>query len=671
MPAKIIETKPRPFKRVKLDPITLDIIENAMLNARWEMDAVLFRTAMSPGIREQHDEFPMIANPDGKMVVGQFGSFIYGFKEAYNGTIEEGDMFLTTDPYTCNGAVSHANDWLLLRPIFKDGRLIAYASMFGHMTDVGGKVPGSLPTDAKNIFEEGIRVPPTKIYKDDVLQEDLLELILHNCRLPHWNRSDFNAIVAAIRTAEKRVLEMADRFGDDVFYSALEDLLDRNKRAMGKLIKNTVLIEKQYFEDYICDDGMGMGPYKIKCAMWREGDKVIFDFDGTDPQSISSVNFLLNEEMFKMFCGVYMIMVFDPQIMFNDGFYDLMEVRIPEGTLLKPREPAALSCRTHALGRIFDILGGLLGQGNPDFMCAAGFSDSPHFMYSGYDKAGEWYQLYQIGFGGVPGRPFGDGPDGHSMWPSFTNVPNEFLESHFPLRIEVYETLPDTGGAGLHRGGNALRIGYRFLEDGEISIHDDRWLTYPWGVKGGHPGTRSRKTLYRKKGGVEPLPSKCDRIKVYEGDLLHFDTWGGGGWSDPLTRPTDKVAFDVEAGLVTRDGARRYGVVLNDDFSVNEKKTKTLRASMAKKYERTMKNLTEKEKLFDHGGTTRDLSTLISELKKRCKKETGLEPPEQPQFQTRIESGSAKGRNMAASTAAKKTKAARKTKKKAGRKKAA
>ncbi len=656
MPAQIIETRPRPFKRVKLDPITLDIIENAMLNARWEMDAVLFRTAMSPGIREQHDEFPMIANLDGKMVVGQFGSFIYGFKAAYDGTIEEGDMFLTSDPYTCNGAVSHANDWLLLRPIFKDGRLIAYASMFGHMTDVGGKVPGSLPTDARQIFEEGIRVPPTKIYKNDVLQADILELILHNCRLPHWNRSDFNAIVAAIRTAEKRVLEMADRFGDDVFYSALEDLLDRNKRAMGKLIKNTVPTKKQFFEDYICDDGMGMGPYKIKCAMWREGDKVIFDFDGTDPQSISSVNFLLNEEMFKMFCGVYMIMVFDPQIMFNDGFYDLMDVRIPEGTLLKPRAPAALSCRTHALGRIFDILGGLLGQGNPDFLCAAGFSDSPHFMYSGYDKTGEWYQLYQIGFGGVPGKPSGDGPDGHSMWPSFTNVPNEFLESHFPLRIEAYETLTDTGGAGLHRGGNGLRIAYRFLEDGEISIHDDRWLTYPWGVKGGHPGTRSRKTLYRKKGGVEPLPSKCDRIQVYEGDLLHFDTWGGGGWSDPLKRPTDKVAFDVEAGLVTRDGARRYGVVLNDDFSVDEKKTKTLRARIAKKRGRT--------KLFDFGGT-------IPELKKRCKKETGLEPPEQPQFGTRIEPGSAKGKKRPAKTAAKKAKAARGTKKKAGRKKAA
>ncbi|HET6592813.1 MAG TPA: hydantoinase B/oxoprolinase family protein, partial [Xanthomonadales bacterium] len=453
MPAKIVESKPRPFKRVNLDPITLDIIENAMLNARYEMDAVLFRTAMSPGIREQHDEFPMIANLEGKMVVGQFGSFIHGFKEAYDGTIEEGDMFLTTDPYSCNGAISHINDWLLLRPIFKGGRLIAYAAMFGHMTDVGGKVPGSLPTDAREIFEEGIRIPPTKIYKNDVLQEDMLDLILHNCRLPHWNRSDFNALVAAIRTAEKRVIELSERFGDDVFYSALDELLERNKRAMGKLIKNTVPTTKQYFEDYVCDDGLGMGPYKIKCSMWRKGDKVIFDFDGTDPQSISSINFYLNEEMFKMFCGVYMIMVFDPQIMFNDGFYDLMEVRIPYGTLLKPREPAALSCRTHALGRIFDVLGGLLGQGNPDFLCGAGFSDSPHFMYSGYDKNGEWYQLYSIGFGGIPGKPFGDGPDGHSLWPGFTNVPNEFLERYFPLRIERYSTAPDSGGAGLHRGG--------------------------------------------------------------------------------------------------------------------------------------------------------------------------------------------------------------------------
>ena len=173
---------------------------------------------------------------------------------------------------------------------------------------------------------------------------------------------------------------------------------------------------------------------------------MVFDFEGTDPQSISSVNFLLNEEMFKMFLGAFFINMFDPQILFNDGFYDLVEVRIPEGSILKPIRPAALSCRTHMLGRIFDIMSGLLGQGSPEALCAAGFSDSPHFMYSGYDKNGEWYQLYQIGFGGIPGRPAGDGPDGHSLWPAFTNVPNEFLEAYFPLRIVKYETIADSGG---------------------------------------------------------------------------------------------------------------------------------------------------------------------------------------------------------------------------------
>ncbi|MEE2983563.1 MAG: hydantoinase B/oxoprolinase family protein [Pseudomonadota bacterium] len=619
MAARLIETNETPLEQVEVDAVTLDIIENALKNARFEMDAVLFRTAMSPGIREQHDEFPMIANRDGKMVVGQFGSFIHGFSQGYEGTIEDGDIFLTTDPYACNGAISHANDWLVLMPIFKDGRLIAWTAMFGHMTDIGGKVPGSLPTDARQIYEEGIVVPPIKIYKGGVLQDDLLKLILHNCRLPHWNHSDFNAIIAACRTAAKRCVELTERFGDDVLHSAMDELLERNRRAMAQLIAKVIPEEKRYFEDYVCDDGMGMGPYKLACTMWRDGEKVIFDFSGTDPQSVGSINFYLHEEMFKMFCGVFMIMVFDPQIMFNDGFYDLMEVRIPEGTLLKPKHPAALSCRTHALGRIFDIISGLFGQGAPDFMCAAGFSDSPHFMYSGVDSNGEWYQLYQIGFGGIPGRPMGDGPDGHSLWPNFTNVPNEFLESYFPLRIDIYETIADSGGAGLHRGGNGVRVGYRFLERGEISVHDDRWLTYPWGVNGGLPGARSRKLLQRADGTERLVSSKCDRVSVEAGDLLLFETWGGGGWGDPLARDPDRVALDVRRGLATVKGVRRYGVVVGDDGRVARDETETLRGEMAAGRTEIL--------LIDKGGT-------IEELKARCLEETGFEPPVAPVFGT-------------------------------------
>ena len=272
--ARIVQPNDAPFANVAVDAITLDIIESALRNARYEMDAVLFRTAMSPGIREQHDEFPLIADRKGRMVVGQFGSFIDGFLGGYSGTVEPGDVFLISDPYKCAGAISHANDWLVLLPIYcRDGRLVGWGAMFGHMTDVGGKVPGSLPTDAASIFEEGLLIPPVKIYRGGQLQSDLLESFLNQCRLPHWNRSDFNAIVAACRTAERRVIEMCDRFGPDTFVAALEAALARNRRAMAQLIRQAVPEETLYFEDWICDDGVGNGPYKLRCSMRREGER--------------------------------------------------------------------------------------------------------------------------------------------------------------------------------------------------------------------------------------------------------------------------------------------------------------------------------------------------------------------------------------------------------------
>lgn len=621
--ARIIENR-QPWARVRIDPVTLDIIESALRNARYEMDAVVFRTAMSPGIREQHDEFPLIADRDGRMVVGQFGSFIAGFLDSFEGTIEQGDLFLTSNPYQCDGAISHSADWLVLLPIYyKDGRLVGWAAMLGHMSDVGGKVPGSLPTDAVSVFEEGVLIPPLKLYRKGTPQEDLLGLILAQVRLPQWNRSDLDALIAACRTAERRVIEICDRFGVDTYLCALEAALARNKRAMTQLIRRTVPEEKLVFEDYVCDDGRGYGPYKLRCSMWREGDKVILDWTGTDPQSEGPINFFLNVNMLKMFFGIYMIMVFDPEILYNDGFYDLIEVRIPESTLLRPGFPAALSCRTHALGRVFDVLGGLLGQRQPEFLCAAGFSSSPHLMYSGYYPSGEWYQLYQIGFGGIPGRPVGDGPDGHSMWPSFTNVPNEFLEAYFPLRIEGYESITDSGGPGLHRGGNGMSIVYYFLRDGEISIHDDRWFTYPWGVNGGLPGRRSRKYLIDRDGRKRILPSKCDHVPVREGDLLYYETWGGGGWGDPLERDPALAAKEVVRGLLTPEGALRYGVVLRADSTVDTTATDLLRAQLQAQR--------GKLPMFDFGPP-------IERLRTACLVETGLEAPKPPVFTLRSKS---------------------------------
>jgi N-methylhydantoinase B len=617
MPARVIQSNTTPFNTVAIDPVALDIIENALRNARIEMDTTLVRTAMSPGIREQGDAFPLIADHKGRMIVGQFGSYIGPFLDGYDGTVEDGDMIFLSDPYSVGGAISHLNDWLVLLPVYKDGRLIAYTSMFGHQSDIGGMVAGSMPIDASSIFQEGVRIPPVKIWKKGEYNEDLIKLVMFQTRIPDWCMADLNALIAACRVAARRVIEMCDRFGDDVFVSATDDLLARNHRAMKQLIETSIGEAPVSFYDYVCDDGMGNGPYKIACTMWREHGRVVLDFAGTDPQSVGSINFFLNENMMRMFFGIYMIMVFDPQILFNDGYYDLIDIRIPAGSLLKPKFPAALSGRTHALGRIFDILGGLLGQKTPEFLNAAGFSSSPHLFYSGMGRDGKWFQLFQIGFGGIPGRPMGDGPDGHSLWPNFTNVPNEFLERYFPLIIERYETVPDSGGPGLHRGGNGILMTYRFLEKGTIAIHDDRWFTKPWGVNGGLPGARAKKILVKADGTTSIVGNKRENLPVDAGDILHFITWGGAGWGDPLERAPALVAHEIIQGLVTIEGARRYGVVIAADGTIDEPATSTLRTEM--------KAARGPLELFDRGGT-------IEELRASCQADTGLPPPRQPEW---------------------------------------
>jgi N-methylhydantoinase B len=619
--AEILQTTTEPVGRVEVDPVTLDIIENALRNARHEMDEVLYRTALSPGIREQHDEFPLIADPSGKMVVGQFGLSVPDFLENFDGTIGEGDILMTSDPYACGAAISHANDWLLVVPIYHRGRLVGWSSMFGHMSDVGGKTPSSMPADARTIYEEGVVVPPFKLYEGGELNEAALRIILNQVRMPDWNRADLNGLVAACTTAARRVTELCDRFGVETYLSALDALLDRNYQAM-KVLLATLFEDGQTLEfaDYICDDGCGYGPYELKISLTRTGEKVHLDFSHAAPQAVGPINYFINENLVRMFFGIYVITVADPQILWNDGFYPLIDVTIPEDSFWKPRHPAALNARNHGIGRVFDLFGGLLGQTNPEILNAAGFSSSPHFMYSGHytsgPREGEWFQLYSIGFGGVPGRPVGDGPDGHSLWPSFVNIPCEYLESYYPLRIERWETIADSGGAGLHRGGNGVDVAYHFEEPGTIAIHDDRWLTYPWGVNGGRPGERGRKWIDRADGTREVLPSKVHDVPVAPGDVLHFVTWGGGGWGDPLARPAELVATEVLRGLVTAEGARDgYGVVCTADGVLDEEATELLRAKMAA--DRT------EIPVFDMGPP-------LEEILARCEEETGLPAPHPP-----------------------------------------
>jgi N-methylhydantoinase B len=562
-----------------IDPITLDIIENTLSNTRYEMDRVLETTAVSPVIREQSDQFPLIADRHGRMVMGQFGSAIDTIIEHSPYTVEDlrdGDVIALNDPYMCEGSVSHTPDFLILRPIFYEGDLVGYASQWGNLMDVGGTAAGSMPISARSIYYEGIRCPPLKLYDQGRLNEELLRLFCHNTRLPKQVEADIKAIAAGTAAGAARVVELCDRFGRDTYLEACDAILDRTRGGLIELIRTHLPDGERFeFEDLADDDGLGNGPIKLKLAMWRDGDRLCLDWTGTDPQVPGSVNFLLNIEMFKMFAGVFLIMAFAPDLVFNDGYYDLIDVTIPEGSVLRPHFPAPLGNRLSLMARQFDVVDAVFSKALEHFAVTGSYGTSPNFVYSGTDASGNPFQILEILYGGIPARPFADGLDGHSWWPLFKAVPTEYLEKYYPLRVESYRARSDSGGAGYHRGGHGVAKEYRFLEDGFVTYQDDRAHTYPWGINGGRHGARSEKTLISTADGTETrLPSKVENVPVFRGDRLIFSTAGAGGLGDPFTREPERVAADVRAGLVSVEAAQsEYAVTLTADGVIDAEAT--------------------------------------------------------------------------------------------------
>ena len=584
-----------------IDKVTLDIIENALKNIRDEMDRVLVTTAVSPIIREQADEFPLIADRKGRMIVGQFGSPVDTVLENSPYRVEDlrdNDVIALNDPYMMEGSTSHLPDILLVRPIFYDDSEgpdhIGYSLQWGNLMDVGGSSPGSIPIDARSIFEEGVRMPPVKLYDGGKLNEEVLRFFCHNSRTPRETRADIMAIAAGTAAGAQRVKDICDRFGKDTYLEACDALLDRTRTSVMGLIQQLIPEDQRFeFEDYTDDDGLGNGPIKLKLAMWREGDALHLDWTGTDPQVPGPVNFLLNKEMFQMFAGVFLISAVDPTILFNDGYADIIKVTIPDGCVLRPHAPAPLSNRLVVMARLFDVLGAVYAKAI-GFNVSGSYGTSPNFVYSGVKKTGEPFQTMEILYGGIPAIPGKDGLDGHSWWPEFLAVPAEYMETYYPMIVEEYSARRDSCGAGQSRGGCGIKKVYRFLADGSITYQDDRAHTFPYGVAGGKPGSPSKKTLIRAGGEEVEMPSKVSGVPVYEGDRLVFETAGAGGVGDPLERDPKAVAKDVRWNLVGRKVAEgEYGVVLDDAGSVDAAATESRR-------EETKGRRTEPPD-FDHG----------------------------------------------------------------------
>ena len=592
------QTKPDFVREHDIDHVTLDIIENALKNIRYEMDRVLVTTAVSPIIREQADEFPLIADRNGRMIVGQFGSPVDTVLENSPYTVEglkDGDVIATNDPYMMEGSTSHLPDVLLVRPIFHSDEHIGYALQWGNLMDVGGSTAGSIPIDARSIFEEGVRMPPVKLYDAGKLNEEVLRFFCHNSRTPRETRADVMAISAGTAAGAQRVKDICDRFGKDTYLEACDALLDRTRTSVMGLIRQLIPEGQRFeFEDYTDDDGLGNGPIKLKLAMWREGDSLHLDWTGTDAQVPGPVNFLLNKEMFQMFAGVFLISAVDPTILFNDGYADIIKVNIPYGSVLRPKAPAPLSNRLVVMARLFDVLGAVYAKAI-GFNVSGSYGTSPNFVYSGVKKTGEPFQTMEILYGGIPAIPGKDGLDGHSWWPEFMAVPAEYMETYYPMIVEEYSVRPDSCGAGESRGGCGIKKVYRFLADGSITYQDDRAMTYPYGVAGGKPGAPSKKTLVRAGGEEVEMPSKVSGVPVYEGDLLLFETAGAGGVGDPLSRDPEAVAKDVRWNLVSREAAREeYGVALDDSGKVDASATEAER-------ERIRSGRSGDLPQFDHG----------------------------------------------------------------------
>ncbi len=439
-----------------------------------------------------------------------------------------------------------------------------------------------MPISARSIYHEGIRMPPIKLYEAGRLNEEALRMFCHNTRAATQVEADIKAIAAGTAAGAARVIELCERFGKETYLEACNAILNRTRTAVINLIRQHLVDGERYeFDDYADDDGLGFGPIRLKMTMWRDGDTLNVDWAGSDPQVPGSVNFFLNPEMFKMFCGVFLIMAFAPDVAFNDGYYDVINVNIPDGSVLRPKFPAPLGNRLTLMARHFDVVGAVFSKALGQFSVSGSYGTSPNFVYSGTDSEGNPYQILEILYGGIPARPAGDGLDGHSWWPLFKAVPTEYLERYYPLRVEEYRTRLDSGGAGYHRGGHGVRKTYTFLEDGQITFQDDRSHTYPWGVVGGRHGAASEKILIRTDGSEWRLPSKVENLAVHQGDRLVFATAGAGGLGDPLEREPERVAADVHAGLVSVEAAREhYGVIVSTRGEIDTKATEDARSRL-------------------------------------------------------------------------------------------
>ena len=550
------------------DPILLELMKNALDAVVDEMAIALVRTAYSNNLKNSMDMSCALCDVRGRLIaqgltlplhLGSIPDAMDVVRRKFSQP-KPGDVFILNDPYEGG---THLPDFYILKPVFRLGALAGWAATVGHQLDVGGMTAGGNGCDATEIFQEGLRIPPLKLYDEGRPVDAIFELIDRNVRVPRQVLGDVRAQLSACTAGEKGLLHLIEKYGADRFGAVTDALLDQAERLARLAIRD--MPDGTYaFEDFIDDDGIDPGAIPIRVALTVAGDRLIADFTGSAPQVKGAINSPIPFTKSAVYACVRHLIGGDPPN--NEGYFRPIEVVAPPGTIVNPVMPAAVAARGLTGFRIANVVFGALAQIAPDRVFACEVGGDTGVSFGGYDAKRRPFVFLEFLFGSWGGCPTHDGQDASaSSVVNFSNNPIEIIESESPLRIERYGYLTDTGGPGMFRGGLALVRDYRLLEEEAVlQLRSDRRTHLPYGLRGGRPGTPSR-NLVNPDGEARDLPGKC-RLTIRRGDVFRHVLAGAGGWGDPFKRDPERVAHDVAEGKISVEYARReYAVAVDPE----------------------------------------------------------------------------------------------------------
>lgn len=572
-----------PSTNTTFGPIELELFKNALESIVDEMALTVVRTAYSTNLKNSMDFSTGLCDTHGALIaqglclplhMGSLPDGLAAVLGRYADEISEGDVFILNDPYEGG---THLPDIYVYSPIFIEDDLVGFAAAIAHHTDIGGRVAGGNACDSTEIYQEGLRIPPVRLYEKGKPVQAIFDIIERNVRVPQYALGDLRAQLSACYIAQREVEELARRYGEKKLqegFSALLDYGERLTRAEIERMPNGVYA----FDDQIDGDGIDPGPIPIRVAITVDGSQLTANFEGTAPQVRGAINSALSFTKSAVYACVRCLI--SPDVPTNTGFFRCIDVVAPDASLVNPVLPAPVAARGLTGFRLANVIMGALAGLAPDRIPACEVGGDTGISVGGYRPDRSAFVFLEFLFSGWGGRPDRDGIDGcASIVVNFSNNPAEVIEAEYPLEILQYGFLADTGGPGKYRGGLGIVREYRFTEEeGVLQIRSDRHQSRAYGLAGGGPGAASSNVL-NPDGEARVLPAKT-LVNLRRGDVLRHTLAGAGGHGDPYERDPEAVLADVRNEKVTLGTAEEdYGVAINrETWEVDLGRTSELRS---------------------------------------------------------------------------------------------